>query len=535
MSEAKHQSDVIVVGGGIAGVSTCLELLERGRKVLLLDRDVPEKLGGLAWESFGGMFFVDSPVQRRAGIKDSTDLAWQDWRAFAEFEERESWPVKWAEAYVHRCTEEVFHWLRPHGVKFFPVVHWVERGLFQPGNSVPRFHLVWGTGYHLTHTLVENLKNHARASTHLSICFRYKVERLLVQNGTVVGVAGVDESTGRPFEAYGEAVVVASGGINGSIEQVRRHWDPELGRAPEVILNGAHPFADGTVHWAAEAIGASVTHLQRQWNYAAGIHHPHPQRPAHGLSLVPPKSALWLNWRGERIGPVPLVSGYDTRYLVERICRQERSYSWQLMNWKIAVRELAVSGSEHNPAIRDRRLFAFLKTVLLGNKTLVKSLLDECSDIVAADSLEELVEKMNALTGEPLVDLQTLRQEVERYDQQIARGPTFHNDEQLRRIAHLRRYRGDRTRTCRFQPILDPRARPLIASREFILSRKSLGGIQTDLQCRVLDTQGKPIPGLFAVGESAGFGGGGMHGKRALEGTFLGGCIFSGRIAGKEA
>jgi len=274
-----------------------------------------------------------------------------------------------------------------------------------------------------------------------------------------------------------------------------------------------------------------VTHLDKMWNYAAGVHHPRPRKPAHGLSLVPPRSALWLNWQGRRIGPQPLVSGFDTRRLVTDICAQERPYSWQLMNMRIALKELAISGAEYNPSIRDKKRLGFLRDILLGNRWLVRDMLDHCQDFATAATLPELVDKMNALQGDTAVELDLVRDAVDRYDATIARGPSLMNDEQLRRIAALRQYRGDRIRLCKFQPINDSKALPLIAVREFIISRKSLGGIRTDLQSRVLDALGQPIEGLYAVGEAAGFGGGGVHGLRALEGTFLGGCIMSGRIA----
>jgi hypothetical protein len=285
------------------------------------------------------------------------------------------------------------------------------------------------------------------------------------------------------------------------------------------------------LHDATAKAGGVLTHLDNMWNYAAGVHHPRPRKPLHGLSLVPPRSAIWLNWRGMRIGPQPLVSGFDTRRLVTDICAQEKQYSWQLMNMKIALKELAISGAEHNPSIRDRKKLGFARDILLGNRWLVNEMITNCRDFVTARSLPELVEKMNALQGDQSVELKAVQDAVCVYDATIARGEKLMNDEQLRRIAYLRKYRGDRIRLCKFQPIDDARALPLIAVREFIISRKSLGGIQTDLQSRVLDASGQPIPGLYAVGEAAGFGGGGVHGLRALEGTFLGGCILSGRIA----
>ena len=524
------QAEVLVVGGGLAGIVCALELLAQGKRVRLLDRDQPERLGGLAKESFGGMFAVDTPEQRRAGFRDSVDQALADWNAFAEFGEADVWPKRWAQAYVGHCTSEMYWWLRGKGISYFAVPNWVERGLFTPGNSYPRFHIVWGTGHGLTTTLIGHLQPFI-ASGQLELRFHHRVEGLLTEAGAVVGCHGKTEADGPPFEARAEVVVLAAGGINGNVERVRQHWHADWGRPPQVILNGSHRYADGRLHDAAAAAGAQLTHLDKMWNYAAGVHHYASDKPHAGLSLVPPKSALWLNWRGERIGPQPLVSGYDTRDLVTQICKQERQYSWQLLNHKIALKELAVSGAEHNPSIRRKSMPAFLRDVLLGNRWLIDTLLANCKDFVVAQSLPELVDKMNALQGDASVILSTVEDTVQRWDAQVLRAPKFQNDEQLRRINHLRQYRGDRVRLCKRQPILDAKAMPLIAIREFIISRKSLGGIQTDLQSRVLDDQGQPRDGLYAVGEAAGFGGGGVHGLRALEGTFLGGCVLTARAA----
>ncbi len=524
------RSDVLIIGGGIAGLTTALDLLDGNKSVLLLDRDEEKAFGGLARESFGGMFFVDSPEQRRQRIRDSIELAWRDWCSFAEFGSDDEWPKAWARAYVERCTSDVHRWVRRHGVSFLPVVNWVERGEFRPGNSVPRFHVAWGTGKGIAEALIAALRAHPNVGR-LSLRFNVRVERLVMRAGRIDGAEGLDERDGTRFEVKAEQVVVASGGINGDLVRVRQNWHRDWGRPPEVLLNGSHRFADGRLHDATAAAGGVLTHLDKMWNYAAGVHHPRPRKPHHGLSLVPPRSALWLNWRGKRIGPQPLVSGFDTRRLVTDICAQERPYSWQLMNMKIALKELAVSGAEHNPSIRDKKKLGLLRDILFGNRWLVREMLDHCTDFVTAATLPELVEKMNALQGDDAVELESMRDAVEHYDATIARGASLMNDEQLRRIASLRQYRGDRIRLCKFQPINDARALPLIAVREFIISRKSLGGIKTDLESRVLDSSGRPIDGLYAVGEAAGFGGGGVHGLRALEGTFLGGCILSGRLA----
>jgi len=312
---------------------------------------------------------------------------------------------------------------------------------------------------------------------------------------------------------------------------VRKHWYKPWGSPPKTLLNGSHRYADGMLHAAAAKLGGQVTHLDKQWHYAAGIHHP--LVPGKGLSLVPPRSALWLNAHGRRIGPPPLVGYTDTRYLVEQICQEPGQYSWQVMNWKIAIKELAVSGCDYMTAFRDRKKLRMVLDLVFGNRELVRTLIRDAHDVVIAPSLPELVEAMNGLDSEFLVDSELLQAEVHSYDAQIKRGEGFFTDDQLLRIANFRTYRGDRMRTCKFQQIDDPKARPLIAIREHILSRKSLGGVQTDLACRVLNRSGEPIPGLFAAGEMAGFGGGGSHGRGTLEGTFLGGCILTGRIAGR--
>jgi len=528
----RHSTDVAIVGAGLAGIAAAIEALGRNRRVLLLDRDAAENLGGLARESFGGLWFAGTPLQRRYRIHDSAELAYSDWLSFGEFAADDRWPREWARAYVARCVPDVFDWLTARGVRFLPMPMWVERGLYTPGNSVPRFHVVWGAGRGLTDALIGLLQNHPRRAL-LDLRFGHRVDRLVTQGGVVAGIAGATEPEDRAFEIAAEAVVIAAGGINGDIERVRRHWHADWGRPPPVILNGSHRFADGRLHDAAAAAGASITHLDRQWNYAAGIRHWRPRKPGHGLSLIPPKSALWLNSRGERIGPMPLVSGFDTRDLVTRVCHEPGGYSWQLLNRRIALRELAISGAEFNPAIRDRRRLRFALDLLFGNRWLYAELTRNSEDIVQARTLPELVERMNALNGDDVVELAAVEHAVSRYDAAIARGPRFHNDEQLRRIAALRRWPGDRLRTCSIQPILDPAAGPLLAIREHVISRKSLGGIRTDLQCRVLDAGGSPIDGLFAIGEAAGFGGGGMNGLRGLEGTFLGGCLLTGRVAGQ--
>ena len=534
--------DVIVVGAGLAGLVSTLELLRSGHTVLLLDRCEPRELGGLAREAFGGMFMVDSPEQRRSRIRDSERLALEDWLRIAELGAEEQWPRRWAEQYVTRARDDVGGWLREIGVRFFPVVNWAERGNFGDGNSVPRFHLTWGTGKALVEAVWGAIERHPRRAA-LEVRFRTRVGGLLVEDGRVVGCRLENEDEVRATKA----VVIAAGGIGGNHELVRRVWPTaELGSPPRKMLMGSHPYADGALHEEVERMGGAVTHLERMWNYADAVRHPAPQRPDHGLKLIPPRSGVMLNPDGRRYGPVPVMPTYDAYAALERMCEDERKYSWLICNHKIARRELDVSGSQHNPHLRERRWVRFALGVLLGKPRLLAHLLEGSPDFVSADSLPELAERMNevarAVAGdEPAagegakqgpIDPEVLAAEIGRYDESIARGKGLFNDDQLRRIAQLRNWRGDRLRTCANQAILDPQAGPLIAIRLQVMARKSLGGIQTDLACRVLRAQdGEPIHGLYAVGEAAGFGGGGMHGKRSLEGTFLGGCVFTGRLA----
>jgi predicted oxidoreductase len=528
-----YRSDALIIGGGLAGIAAALELLDRGVRVLLVDRDAEESFGGLARESFGGIFVVGSDEQKRAKVDDSPELALADWTSFGELADADLWPRRWAEAYVHRCRDDVYRWLKARGLGFVPMPLWAERGEARRGNSVPRFHLAWGTGREIVNVLLRRLAAHPQRDK-LELRFGHRVERLATAGGALSGATGTREADGTPFEAHASCVLIAAGGVGGNQELMRKHWHADWRTPPEVLLNGSHRYADGRLHDAARAAGAQVTHLDRMWNYASGVHHPRPRKALHGLSLVPPRSALWLDWQGRRLDP-PLVSGFDTRALVTRVCATERQYSWHLLNRRIALKELAISGAEFNPAIRERRRLAFLRDLLLGNRWLVNEMTRDFPDVLVAGSLDQLAAKMNALAGDDAVKIENLRNAVARYDRDLDLPFEQRHDPQLRCVAEMRAsWRGDRLRLCAGQKILDPRAGPLIAIRMFVISRKTLGGIQTDLECRALDAQGAPLAGLYAAGEAAGFGGGGMHGLRALEGTFLGGCVFTGRIAGQS-
>ncbi len=534
MGKKTYQTNTVIIGGGISGITAAIELLDANKKVIIIERDFEKNFGGLAKESFGGMFFINSKQQRFSKIKDSIDQAKKDWFSFAEFDKNEIWGKKWANAYLE-STLQVYKWVTSKKVKFFPVVHWVERGLFQPGNSVPRFHMVWGTGHGLIEALIDHLKSHQNYKN-FQVFFRHKAEDFERKNGKLISINGIDEGTQNSFSCQADNFIVATGGINGSMQKVRKHWHKEWNSPPKVILNGSHQYSDGLIHDKVNEIGGNVTHLDLMWNYAAGIPHPYPKRENHGLSLVPPKSALWLNYKGERMGPVPLVTAFDTRYLVTKICEQKKKYSWQILNEKIAYKELGVSGSEFNEGIKNKNIFSFLQSVLKGNKHLIKTLEKDSSNYIKANSIEELCDKMNELTGDDDIDITTLRNSILSYDANFDRGKNIWNDEQIRRIEHTRQYKGDKKRTLKPQKLDLKKNYPLIAIREFILSRKSLGGIQTNLNSQVLSIptesgDQKAFENLYAVGEAAGFGGGGSHGKRALEGTFLATCIFTAQKA----
>jgi uncharacterized protein len=530
-------AEVAIAGGGLAGLVTAYELLDRGRRVLLIDKDRQEHLGGLARESFGGVHMIGTPQQRRLGIKDSPELAWRDWQSVAGYDAGDRWPREWARCYCENSLPYIFEFLRHKKIAFLPLVSWAERGIYVPGNSVPRWHIAWGTGYEIVERLRNALDAHPFRAN-LDILFDTEISAVETTNGRATAVRGRSPG-GREIRVEAEHIVIASGGIcGGDLSKLRAHWYRPWGAPPEKLLNGAHIYADGMLHDRVAELGGAVTHLDLQWHYPSGVHHPARRRPDDGLSLVPPRSALWFNAQGERImNPGPMLAYGDTRQLVASVLQQPGQYSWQVMNWKIAIRELAVSGCDYMTAFRFKKRLGLAANLLFGNRELVNRLIRDCpDDIVVADTLDELMERMDRSN---LYDLKLNRARMEAairaWDDMIARGPAYRNDDQLRRIANCLSYRGDRICTCKFQRILDPKARPLIAIREFILARKSLGGIQTDLQCRVLRaSDGQPIPGLYAVGEAAGFGGGGIHGKGSLEGTFLGGCVLTGRVAGRS-
>ena len=523
-----HTARNLVIGGGIAGIVTALELLDGGQTVALVDADTRERFGGLALWAFGGMALVDTPEQRRMGVQDSPDLCLADWLRFGELGPDEHWPRAWAECYAHDSRVWVHDWVRALGLKFMPAVNFVERGERIKGNSVPRYHVLWGTGRELVRVLIERLETH-RNRDRLTLLHGHRATALIRDGDAVRGCSGVRAADGEAFRVTAERTIVATGGINGSVANVRAHWLPGWPGPPEVILNGASPLSDGAIHEAAAGLGARLDHLGDMWNYAAGIPHPQPHFDGHGLSLIPPKTCLWLDPDGEPVGPDPMVTGFDTNGL----CRQVAAfpYTWQVLNRKILERELAISGAEHNPNIVDHRVVGFLRDMLFGNRRLADQMLRESPEFIAAPDGAGLAAKMNALTGDQRIDGARLQAQIDDYDAAMADPARRANHPQISRIIEARKWRTEKLRTCKLQQIGDRKAAPLIAIRLRFISRKSLGGLQTDLQCRTLSVGGAPIPGLYAVGEAAGFGGGGASGKRSLEGTFLSGCILTARKA----
>jgi len=541
--------DAIVVGAGLAGLVAMTELLNGKRRVLLLDQEPETNFGGQAWWSFGGLFLVDSPEQRRLGIKDSRDLAWQDWLGSAGFDrtgDEDYWAIKWAEAYVDFAAGEKRAWLRSLGVRFFPIVGWAERGGHLAdghGNSVPRFHITWGTGPGLVKPFADRVREAVKAGL-VDYRPRHRVDEIIMRNGAAAGVKGsVLEPDGRPrgeatsrtaigeFEFFSDIVLLASGGIGGNFDLVRKNWPARLGNPPESFLSGVPKHVDGRMLSIAERAGARIVNKDRMWHYTEGIRNWNPVWPHHGIRILPGPSSLWLDAAGNRL-PVPCLPGFDTLGTLKAILATGFDYSWFILTEKIIEKEFALSGSEQNPDLTEKSIRKALRRVLPGPTPPVKAFMEKGEDFIVADSLEKLVDGMNRLTGTGLLDYREIKRQILARDREM--DNKFTKDLQIAALRNARHYMGDRlARVAKPHKILDPKNGPLIAVRLHILTRKTLGGLQTDLSGRVLGKDGRPVKGLYAAGEAAGFGGGGMHGFRSLEGTFLGGCLFTGRQAGR--
>jgi predicted oxidoreductase len=543
-----HNADAIVVGAGLAGLVATAELLDAGRRVILLDQEPEASLGGQAFWSFGGLFLIDSPEQRRMGIHDSRELAWQDWLGTAEFDRPEDeWPRRWAEAYVDFAAGEKRSWLHAQGLRFVPNVGWAERGGYLAtghGNSVPRFHVTWGTGPGVIEPFVRRVREGQQRGL-LELRFRHQVDELTVTDGAVTGVAGhllepssvargkaSSRETVGEFELEAQAVIVTSGGIGANHELVRQNWPKRLGEAPASMICGVPDHVDGRMLQISQAAGGNIINPDRMWHYTEGIRNWNPIWSRHGIRILPGPSPLWLDGTGKRL-PVPLFPGFDTLGTLEHIMGTGHDHTWFVLTQKMIEKEFALSGSEQNPDLTSKSIRAVLKSrVGKGAPAPVEAFKLNGADFVVERELAALVRGMNALTDEPLLDLADVEREIVARDREIENPYT--KDLQITAIRGARRYLADRiTRVAAPHRILDPKAGPLIAVRLNILTRKTLGGLQTDLSSRVLQASGEPLPGLYAAGEVAGFGGGGVHGYRSLEGTFLGGCLFSGRIAGR--
>jgi uncharacterized protein len=545
-------ADVIVVGAGLAGLVATAELADAGRSVILVDQEPEASLGGQAFWSFGGLFLVDSPEQRRMGIRDSRELAMQDWLGSAGFDRPEDeWPRRWAEAYVDFAAGEKRSWLREQGVRWFPVVGWAERGGYLAdghGNSVPRFHVTWGTGPAVVAPFIRRIRA-AVLSGRVQLAFRHRVDSLVVSDGVVTGVQGTvlvpsDAARGQAssrdpledFEFAAQAVIVTSGGIGGNHELIRQNWPARLGTPPARMLSGVPAHVDGRMLGIVESAGGRLINRDRMWHYTEGIENWDPIWPMHGIRILPGPSSLWLDATGQRL-PIPLFPGFDTLGTLEHIRRTGHEYTWFVLTQKIIEKEFALSGSEQNPDLTGKSVRDVLKRVLPGAPGPVEAFKKHGADFVVARDLPSLVDGMNKLAaaaGGPALDLAAIERQVVARDREIRN--TFTKDLQVTAIRGARNYRGDKLiRVATPHRLLDRKAGPLIGVRLNILTRKTLGGLETDLSGRVLRADGSAFPGLYAAGEVAGFGGGGMHGYRSLEGTFLGGCIFSGRVAGRAA
>lgn len=542
--------DVIIVGAGLAGLTAACELIDAGKRVLLVDQEGPESIGGQAFWSFGGLFLVDSPEQRRLGIKDSHELAWQNWLGTAGFDRlqnEDKWGYEWAKAYVEFAAGEKRSWLKSKGISFFPVVGWAERGgslADGHGNSVPRFHIVWGTGPGIVEPFAKQVEAAAQ-NNKIDYRPRHKVAELITKNGAVIGIRGkeLEPSGGKrgeessrveigDFEFFGDSVIVASGGIGANLELVRENWPSRLGSPPENMVSGVPAYVDGKMIGIAEQAGARLVNRDRMWHYTEGIKNWDPIWPNHGIRILAGPSSMWFDATGKRFS-APDFPGFDTLSTLQAIQNSGYDYSWLVLTEKIIEKEFALSGSEQNPDLTNRSIKDVLKRVLPGPPAPVQAFKDYGEDFIIAEKLEELVAGMNQLVGSDLIDFEQLKEQIVARDREI--DNKYSKDAQVTAIRGARNYIGDKfIRVAKPHNILDPAYGPLIAVRLNLLTRKTLGGLQTDLTGAVLNEEGERVPGLYAAGEVSGFGGGGVHGYRSLEGTFLGGCLFTGRTVGRH-
>ncbi len=542
------QFDVIVVGAGLAGLVATNEIARSGKKVLLLDQEGEQSIGGQAWWSFGGLFLVDSKEQRAMGVKDSLELAWQDWIGTAAYDrpDEDYWGRKWAERYVEFAYEEKRPWLREKNVRFFPVVGWAERGGYLAdghGNSVPRFHITWGTGPGLVTPFVHEL-NELIAQGLVTFKGRHQADGLIKKGDAITGVYGSvlaptnvrrGEDSNREvigeFSYEAEVVVVATGGIGGNLDLIRKNWPKRLGNPPKTMVSGVPKHVDGRMLYITEEMaGANIVNRDRMWHYTEGLKNWNPIWSKHGIRILPGPSSMWFDAEGNRF-PTPNFPGFDTLGTLETIMKTGYDYSWFVLTKDIIESEFALSGSEQNPDLTEKSFGKLFQRVLPGAPGPIQAFLDYGEDFVMAETIDSLVIEMNKLVGEKRIDIDHMRRQVEMRDREVMNK--FNKDLQITAMHGARFYLGDKLiRAVKPHRLLDPKHGPLIAVRLNILSRKTLGGLETNLSGQVLRPDGTSIDGLYAVGEVCGFGGGGLHGYRSLEGTFLGGCLFTGKQTG---
>ncbi|ROI00035.1 FAD-binding dehydrogenase [Chryseobacterium daecheongense] len=547
--EKEFKPDAIIIGSGLAGLVAAMEITNAGKKVMLVDQETEQNIGGQAFWSFGGLFLINSPQQRRMGIKDSYELALQDWMGTAGFDRKEDyWPRKWAEAYLKFAAGEKYEYISKMGIKLMFMVGWAERGdgnASGHGNSVPRFHVSWGTGTGVIKPFVQKAYE-AKEKGLLQMKFRHRVTGLIRENDTIVGIQGdilEDDDKDRgvvtnrnvidQFEYKADQIVIATGGIGANHDLVRKNWPQRLGSPPKNIVCGVPAYVDGKMIGIAESSGAHIINRDRMWHYTEGLQNWDPIWPNHGIRILPGPSSIWLDALGNRL-PAPLYPGFDTLGTLKYIQDTGYDYSWFILTQKIIKKEFALSGSEQNPDITNKDYILFLKRIF-GKKAPgpVEAFKEHGKDFIVSDHLEELVQKMNQLSGDHLLDYNEVKALIEARDREL--DNKFSKDTQINYLRSTRSYLGDKLgRVAKPHKILDPENGPLIAVRLNILTRKTLGGIETNLNGQVLQEDGNILKGLYAAGEVTGFGGGGMHGYRALEGTFLGGCIFSGMKVGKH-
>lgn len=482
-------------------------------------------------------------------------------------EGEDKYPLQWARAFVDFASSGDFEsYVAARGLKLMANVGWAERGdgtAEGHGNSVPRFHIAWGAGPEVVRVFAERVLE-AEQAGHVQFKFRHRVDGLIVdeKTGRAVGVRGsvladVDAATFQRgqqtsrdvvgnFELRGSAVLLSTGGIGGNVAAVQRAWPVDrLGpRVPRNFVVGVPAHVDGRMIGIAERAGARVINKDRMWHYTEGLRNWDPIWPGHGIRVLPAPSSLWLDATGKRLPPF-LFPGSDTLATLKYICATGYDYTWFISNQTIVAREFALSGSEQNPDLTSKSIWQLVTTRLLSSKGTipVQNFVKHGADFVVRDNLPDLVAGMNVLAAEmngPQLDLAAIRETIMARDGQFANA--YCKDAQAMLIRNGRAYWADRRRVAAPHAILDPAHGPLIAVRMNLLTRKTLGGLETNLRSQVMRRkQGEgavgrddqPFPGLYAAGEAAGFGGGGVHGYSSLEGTFLGGCIFSGRAAGR--